>query len=154
MFKEEIKNKRFIFLKGIKVLLKEQRLYIPYKKLYVVVKPTIFLEFLLIRFQVVLVRRTFYSICDCFYRLKKFIHSFILIYSQKSYKTLKYICTYTLTHKHRHTCIHMHTCVYIVYAYARVHIQIIIYISTAILRENKTCRRLRVLSSSPGNILK
>ena len=33
-----------------------------------------------------------------------------------------YICTYTLTHKHRHTCIHMHTCVYTVYAYARVHI--------------------------------
>ena len=50
MFKEEIKNKRFSFLKGIKVFLKEQRPYIPYKKLYVVVKPTIFLEFLLIRF--------------------------------------------------------------------------------------------------------
>ena len=50
MFTKEIKSKRFSFLKGIKVLLKEQRLYIPYKKLYVEVKPTIFLEVLLIRF--------------------------------------------------------------------------------------------------------
>ena len=41
-----------------------------------------------------------------------------------------------------------------VYAYASVHIYIIIYISTAILGENRTCRRLRFLSSSPENILK
>ena len=39
-------------------------------------------------------------------------------------------------------------CVYTVYVYARVHMYIIVYVSTAILRENRTCRRLRVLSSS------
>ena len=53
-----------------------------------------------------------------------------LFHSQKSYKTIKYIYAYTLTH-------------------ARVHICIIVYISTAILRENSAFRRLRVLSSSP-----
>ena len=40
-------------------------------------------------------------------------------------------------------------CLFRVYAYTRVHIYIIIYIPTAILGENSTCRRLRVLSSSP-----
>ena len=45
-------------------------------------------------------------------------------------------------------------CVYTVYGYARAHICIIVCISTAILRENRTCRRLRVLPSSPENILK
>ena len=40
-------------------------------------------------------------------------------------------------------------CLYTVYAYARVHIWIIIYISTAIIGENRTVRRLRVSSSSP-----
>ena len=45
--------------------------------------------------------------------------------------------------------VYVHICVYTVYASVRVHINIIIHISTAILRENRTCRRLRVLSSSP-----
>ena len=45
-------------------------------------------------------------------------------------------------------------CVYTVYAYARVHIYIIIYISTTILRENRACGRLRVLSASRENRLK
>ena len=45
-------------------------------------------------------------------------------------------------------------CVYTVYAYACVHTYIIIYIYTAVLRENRTCKRLRALSSSPENVLK
>ena len=65
---------------------------------------------------------------------------------------------YIYTYIHTHTDTHMHAyayiCVYTVYAYTRVHMCIIVYISTTILRENRTCRRLRVLSSSPENILK
>ena len=80
--------------------------------------------------------------------------SFIYFHSQKSYKTLKYIHTYTLTHRHTYMHASAYICVFTVYAYAHVHIYIIVYISTAILRENRTCRRLRVLSSSPENILK
>ena len=83
--------------------------------------------------------------------------SFFLIYlfhSQKSYKTLKYLYTYTMAHRHTHIHAYAYMCGYTVYAYAPVHICIIVYISTAIIRENRTCRRLRVLSSSPENILK
>ena len=61
-------------------------------------------------------------------------------------------------HTHSHTDTHSirytHMYMYIVYACARVHTYIIIYISTAMLGENRTCRRLRVLSSNPENILK
>ena len=81
----------------------------------------------------------------------------ILIYlfqSQKSCKTLKHIYTYTLTHRHTQTHAYACICVYTVYVYARVHICIIVYISIAITRENRTCKRLRVLSSSPENILR
>ena len=89
-------------------------------------------------------------------RLETISFHLSIFHSQKSYKNLKYIYTYTLTHRHIHTHMHAYTyiCLYTVYAYARVHIYIIIYISTAILGENMTCRRLRVLSSSPENILK
>ena len=59
-----------------------------------------------------------------------------------------------MTHRHTHMHAYAYICVYKVYAYARVHICIIVYISTAVIRENRTCRRLKVLSSSPENILK
>ena len=57
------------------------------------------------------------------------------------------------THSHTDTQIrgYAYICMYTVYSYARVHVYIIINISTAVLRKNETCRRLiiRVLSSSP-----
>ena len=74
--------------------------------------------------------------------IRYYIYSF---YSQKSYKNLGYI---TYTHTDTHSTQYMHMYTYKAYGYASVHIYIIIYISTAILRENKTCRRLRALSSS------
>ena len=61
--------------------------------------------------------------------------------------------SHTDTHSIQYTHMHMYI-VYIVYACARVHTYIIIYISTAMLGENRICGRLRVLSSNPENILK
>ena len=76
---------------------------------------------------------------------------FILFHAQK-FKIYTYIHIHTQTHAHMQA--YAYICVYTVHAYARVHIYIIIYISTAILGENRTCRRLRILSSSPENVLK
>ena len=73
---------------------------------------------------------------------------FIYFHSQKLYRKLKYIYIYIYIHTHTQTYKHMHAYAYIyvytVYAYAHVHIYIIIYIYTAILGDNRTCRRLRV----------
>ena len=95
----------------------------------------------------------FYDDISRFY-YERSIHLFIylFIHSQKSYKNLIYIYTYTLTH--RHTVYSIRICMCTVHPYARVHTYIIKSISIAVLGENRTCRRLRVLSSSPENILK
>ena len=86
---------------------------------------------------------------------------FFLFYSQKPYKTLYiyiyiyiYIYLYILSNTNTHMHAYAYICLYTVYAYVHVDIYIIIYISTAMLRENRTCRRVRVISSNHGNILK
>ena len=81
----------------------------------------------------------------------KQFHFIYLFHSQNSYKNLNYIYIYMHTHSHTDTHIHGYAYIYMytVYSYARVHVHIIINISTAVLRKNETCRRLRVLSSSP-----
>ena len=87
------------------------------------------------------------------YSFSKIIQKFkIYIYILNIY--ILYIYTYTLTHRHTHSIQYTRMYMYTVYAYARVHPYIIKYISIEVLGENRTCRRLRVLSSSPENILK
>ena len=82
-----------------------------------------------------------------------FIYLFIyFLFLFISYKNLIFIHTDTQTHTYMHA--YAYICVYTVYAYARAHICINVYISTPVIRENRTCRRLKVLSSSPENILK
>ena len=86
---------------------------------------------------------------------KGLVHLFIYFSFSKiiqKFKIYIYIHTHTQTHTHMHA--YAYICVSTVYAYACLHIYIIIYISTAILGENRNCRRLRVLSSSPENIPK
>ena len=94
---------------------------------------------------------------------KFYIYIYIYIYIYTYIYTHIYICIfiyiyiyikkYIYIHIHSHTNTDMHAyayiCVYTVYAYACVHIYIIIYIYTAVVRENRTCRKLRVLSWSP-----
>ena len=81
-----------------------------------------------------------------------FIYFYFVL--KKSYKNLIFIYIHTDTQTHTYMHAYAYICVYTVYAYARAHICINVYISTPVIRENRTCRRLKVLSSSPENILK
>ena len=84
-----------------------------------------------------------------------FIYLFIyFLFIFISYKNLIFIYIHTDTQTHTYMHAYAYICVYTVYAYVRAHICINVYISTPVIRENRTCRRLKVLSSSPENILK